>query len=168
MVCPKCGAMVNDDVSVCDNCGYEFETATAAAETDGSEYISNAPALPDAFKKQHRRRISFKEFTAYACVLIIAAMIVIFAFYGASFIGAAGKSLNAIQTSGTSIFGFSAGLDRAFSPSYTVNRQKELLLQTFCTYLFQPPFGTPLHALRGIVKGENPLCSAVRQRGDLS
>ena len=32
MVCPKCGAMVNDDVSVCDNCGYEFETATAAAE----------------------------------------------------------------------------------------------------------------------------------------
>lgn len=114
MVCPKCGAMVNDDVSVCDNCGYEFETATAAAETDGSEYISNAPALPDAFKKQHRRRISFKEFTAYACVLIIAAMIVIFAFYGASFIGAAGKSLNAIQTSGTSIFGFSAGLDSSF------------------------------------------------------
>lgn len=114
MVCPKCGAMVNDNVSVCDNCGYEFETATAAAETDGSEYISNAPALPDAFKEHHRRVISFKEFVAYACVIIIAAMIAIFAFYGASYIGAAGKSINAIQSSGTSIFGFSAGFDSSF------------------------------------------------------
>lgn len=112
MICPKCGAMVNDDVKECDNCGYEFETPTAAAETDGSEYTANAPALIDAFKKTHRT-ISLKKCVAYTVILAIAVTIVIFSFYGAYYISAAGRSLNSMKSSGTSIFGTAIGIDNS-------------------------------------------------------
>ncbi len=112
MMCPKCGAMVEDTVKTCDNCGYEFEDTSPVAETDGSEYNINinAPALADSFKPIKKVNITWNRFFA-AILIIISISIVIITFYGAHYMSLAGKNINGIQGISSSLFGFSSGVD---------------------------------------------------------
>lgn len=81
MICEQCGALLPDDVEVCDNCGYKlYQSDTAAApETDGSEYQSEErmPALKDAFapeqaeNKSELRVILIRIFSAIMAVLTV-------------------------------------------------------------------------------------------------
>lgn len=113
MICHKCGALVDDGLSVCDNCGYVFEEAIAAAETDGSEYNinPNAPALSDAFKSQ-RPRINVN--VMFVLSLLAAAAVVILTFYGSHYITIAGKALNQMQSGVSSFFNFGSGADSSY------------------------------------------------------
>ena len=110
MVCPKCGALVDDNVSLCDNCGYIFEDNVAQPETDGGEYNinPNTPALPGAFMPK-RNAIKFKN-VWFLLSLAAAIVIVVCCFYGAHYISKAGIAINNIQMSSTSIFGFGEGM----------------------------------------------------------
>ena len=117
MVCQKCGALVDDALSVCDNCGYVFEEAVASAETDGSEYNinPNAPALPDAFKPE-RNRVKIKLGFAFCVSLLAAIAVVILTFYGTHYMTLAGTSLNKMQGGANSFFGFGfgSGIDNSY------------------------------------------------------
>lgn len=115
MVCPKCGALVDDTLTVCDNCGYIFEEASAAAETDGSEYKinPNTPALADAFKPERKKSHLSGKILFFISILAAAAVIIL-TFYGTHYITAAGTGLNRVQSTGASIFGFSSGFDSSY------------------------------------------------------
>ena len=113
MVCQKCGALVDDNLSVCDNCGYIFEEAVAAAETDGSEYNinPNAPALADAFKPARPR---VKVNPLFVLSLLAAIAVLILTFYGTHYMTAAGKALNQMQSGVNSFFNFGSGVDSSY------------------------------------------------------
>lgn len=116
MVCQKCGALVDDSLNVCDNCGYIFEEATASAETDGSEYNinPNAPALPDAFKPE-RKKIKLKLGFVFLLSVLAAVAVVVLTFYGTHYMTLAGTALNKMQSSGAgSLFGFGTGIDSSY------------------------------------------------------
>ena len=111
MICAKCGALVDDSLNVCDNCGYVFEDNVANAETDGSEYnISpNSPALPDAFEQEMpERRFRFDRLVTLVCVCV-AITVVVLTFYGTHYITDAAVRLTNIQSSASSFFGFGSG-----------------------------------------------------------
>ncbi len=111
MVCSKCGALVDDAVSLCDNCGYIFEDNVAKAETDGSEYNinPNTPALADAFENQ-KPPISIKNVWLLLSIIAAAAIVALF-FYGAHYVSEAGLALNNMQMSASSFFGFGDGMN---------------------------------------------------------
>ncbi len=115
MMCPKCGAMVEDAIKTCDNCGYEFSDTSPVAETDGSEYNINinAPALADSFKPVKKVNITRNRLFAII-LLIISISIVIITFYGAHFMSIAGKNINGMQSISSSLFGFSSGVDASY------------------------------------------------------
>ncbi len=109
MICPQCGALVDDELKNCDNCGYEFSTPDVAAETDESDYniTKNVPALkqpmPEPPKRANTAPVNF--YRLFIC--ICAAAIAVLSFYGAHYIARAAVSLNSIQISAAqSIFGF--------------------------------------------------------------
>ena len=115
MVCQKCGALVDDSLSVCDNCGYIFEEAVVAAETDGSEYNinPNAPALADAFAHE-RKRISIGPKFVLVLSVLAAVAVVALTFYGTHFMTIAGSALNKMQGGASSFFGFGSGIDSSY------------------------------------------------------
>lgn len=115
MICPKCGAMVEDTIKTCDNCGYEFQDTSPVAETDGSEYNINinTPALADSFKPIKKVNITRNRLFAII-LLIISISIVIITFYGAHFMSIAGKNINGMQSISSSLFGFSSGVDASY------------------------------------------------------
>lgn len=115
MICQKCGALVDDSLNKCDNCGYVFEEAIASPETDGSEYNinPNTPALADAFRVDKNK--SGKKFTiVFALSLLAALSVVVLTFYGTHYMALAGKSLNQMQGSMSSFFGFGSGVDSSY------------------------------------------------------
>ena len=115
MMCPKCGAMVEDTVKTCDNCGYEFPDTSPVAETDGSQYNINinAPALADSFKPI--KKVNMTRDRIFAAILIIISIsIVIITFYGAHYMSLAGKNINGMQSISSSLFGFSSGVDASY------------------------------------------------------
>lgn len=111
MICAKCGALVDDSLNVCDNCGYVFEDNVAKAETDGSEYNinPNTPALPDAFETEApERHFRFDRLVTLLSVCVAIAVVVL-TFYGTHYITDAGIRLSNMQGSASSFFGFGSG-----------------------------------------------------------
>ncbi len=111
MVCAKCGALVDDSLSVCDNCGYVFEDNVAKAETDGREYNinPNIPALADAFDNEPRGRNFRFERLVLLMAVCVAVAVVVLTFYGTHYITDAGIRLSNMQSSPSSFFGFDTG-----------------------------------------------------------
>ena len=111
MVCAKCGALVDDILSVCDNCGYIFEDNVAMAETDGSEYNinPNTPALADAFVQKNKKRRFTAKHIIFLFALCASAAVIILTFYGTHYITEAGVRLSNMQMSASSFFSFGAG-----------------------------------------------------------
>ena len=111
MICSKCGALVDDSLNVCDNCGYVFEDNVAKAETDGSEYNinPNTPALPDAFEDVAEERHFRFDRLILLLTFCVAVAVVVLTFYGTHYITDAGIRLSNIQSSPSSFFGFGGG-----------------------------------------------------------
>lgn len=109
MICEQCGAMLPDDVEVCDNCGYRLhqDKTAAAPETDGSEYQdARMPALRDAFAQEEQGT----EKTALSTILIrifsavMAVLTIVLFFVGAQLIARAGLSAGNSQSLMGSLF----------------------------------------------------------------
>ena len=115
MVCQKCGALVDDKLNVCDNCGYVFEESVAAAETDGSEYNinPNAPALADAFKPE-KKKVRIKPGFALLVSFLAAVAVIVLTFYGTHYMTLAGTALNKMQGGASSFFSFGSGIDSSY------------------------------------------------------
>ncbi len=109
MICEQCGALLPDDVEVCDNCGYKLHQpdTAAAPETDGSEYQhgERMPALKDAFVqeqaagKSELRVILIRIFSA-----IMAVLTVVLFFMGAHLISQAALGGSSSQSIMGSLF----------------------------------------------------------------
>ena len=115
MVCQKCGALVDDSLNACDNCGYVFEGAIASAETDGSEYNinPNTPALADAFKAE-KKKWKIKISPIFILSVLAAAAVVVLTFYGTHYMTLAGNALGKMNTGVSSFFGFGSGIESSY------------------------------------------------------
>lgn len=109
MICEQCGAMLPDDIEVCDNCGYQLhqDHTAAAPETDGREYqAERMPALRDAFAQEAPE----PEKTGLSTILIrvfsglMAVLTVVLFFMGAQLIARAGYSAGNSQSLMGSLF----------------------------------------------------------------
>lgn len=113
MVCPKCGALVEDNQAICDNCQYVFEdniVSPAVSETQ------NPPALIDSFENGNQVQSNRSNFILLILSLLAAISIIILTFYGTHFMSLAGAKLNNMHMTSAGIFGFGQGTD----PSYYV------------------------------------------------
>lgn len=109
MICEQCGAMLPDDVEVCDNCGYKLhqEDTAAALETDGSEYqAERMPALRDAFDGmgQEAEKTGLGTILLRIFASLMAVFVVVLFFMGAHLIAAAGYSAGNTQSLMGSLF----------------------------------------------------------------
>ena len=115
MVCPKCAALVDDELNVCDNCGYVFEEISSSSETDDTQYNinPNTPAIIEQVQREVKKKVKIN--ISVIIILILAILVIGFSLYGTSYIIKAGVKLNKLQQSGaTSFFGFSSGNDTAY------------------------------------------------------
>lgn len=115
MVCPKCAAVVEDELNVCDNCGYVFEETLNSSEDDSSQYdISpNTPAIIEHVQRETKKKIKIN--ISVILILILAILVIGLSYYGTSYIIKAGVKLNNLKQSGaTSFFGFSTENDTAY------------------------------------------------------
>lgn len=115
MICPQCGALVDDGIEKCDNCEYIFtpqpdESVTPIAD----DYITNLPALNYGNntddKKTHQKPDIYK-----VIMLVLAVLIICLTFYGAHYIAQGGLNLNSMKTASVaSLFNFGNGTDVSY------------------------------------------------------
>ncbi len=118
MICPQCGALVEDNLTKCDNCNYEFNNNSNNKIETAEEFIPTLPALkndeiPNMEIPKREKPDMYK-----VLMLILAVTIVILSFYGAHYISQGGINLNSMKNASVaSLFSF----DNGSSVSYYQN-----------------------------------------------
>ena len=99
MICKQCGALIDDNTAVCDNCGFKFESD----EREIAEELSN-PQVPAVLEDVQKENASERKGVSNLFVKIVAVLAAIGCFWmffnGAVFMDAA-----IANTSGQSFMG---------------------------------------------------------------
>lgn len=109
MICPQCGALVQDEMKICDNCNYEFNISEDKIdEKPTKEIIPALPAIKEDNIQQEKSIKKEKPDMYKVLMLILAVVIIILSFYGASYVSGGGIKLNQMKTT-VSLFSFNTG-----------------------------------------------------------
>ncbi len=114
MICPQCGALVQDELKKCDNCNWEFNMAEDTDKTlPGGEIVPTLPAIKDENTQSGKHFKKERPDMYKVLMLILAIVIVILSFYGANYISEGGLRLNSMKTT-VSLFSFDTGNNASY------------------------------------------------------